>query len=264
MFLSCEFLFKKQREDKDVNYVHDIFEHINNLESIKTLGDSQYDKKRFLTKEKFQFYLEIEFNDAYTRKEGVRLNKPLTHYFINSSHNTYLTGDQIQSQSRVGKYIDVLHQGCRCIELDIWDGGWKSNGQYPIPIITHGNTLTTKIKFVDVIKAINSFLTQRRDSSPLILSFENHCSIPYQKEMARILREELGAKLFVPPPNNSIPVPEKLRGKVLIKGKIIQFVDKEAFEPIFNEMQDSLKSVRYLYCEDILFFRYNFMIKFLY
>lgn len=38
-------------------------------------------------------------------------------------------------------HLQILLTGCRCVELDCWDG---EEGD---PIIYHGYTLTTKIKF---------------------------------------------------------------------------------------------------------------------
>lgn len=44
------------------------------------------------------------------------MTQPLCSYFIASSHNTYLMGDQLMSQSRVDMYAWVLQAGCRCVE----------------------------------------------------------------------------------------------------------------------------------------------------
>lgn len=44
------------------------------------------------------------------------MTQPLSNYFIATSHNTYLTGDQLLSQSRVEMYAYVLQAGCRCVE----------------------------------------------------------------------------------------------------------------------------------------------------
>ena len=201
---------------------------------IKSRGETQYEENQeFLTKIRFRLYLESELNDACGNilSQPNRLQKPITHYFINSSHNTYLTGDQLKSHSSVSMYMEALYQGCRCIELDIWDGDKIEDGFDPIPIITHGGTLTSKIRFIDVIKAIKSFLKQNSKCYPVILSFENHCSIPFQKQMTIILKEILGDTLYIPPASNAIPIPERIRGKVIIKGKIIQYEDVENFEP---------------------------------
>ncbi|KAK8070169.1 PLC-like phosphodiesterase [Apiospora phragmitis] len=51
------------------------------------------------------------------------LSWPLHSYFVSSSHNTYLEGNQLTSDASTEAYRTVLLRGCRCVEIDVWDGG---------------------------------------------------------------------------------------------------------------------------------------------
>ena len=103
--------------------------------------------------------------------------------------------------------------------VDCWDGGDSYDEE---PIIYHGWTMTSKILFKDVIHdAIKKYAFFKSDY-PLILSIENHCSIEYQDKMASHLEEILGDMLYqeqVDENLQTLPSPEDLKGKVLIKAK---------------------------------------------
>lgn len=209
-----EFLLFLQQEQYELNT--DVA-HATKL--IKEATHSEAASKLFYNG--FAEYITSAENSAYNAAHRSAIyqdmTQPLSHYYIASSHNTYLEGDQLKSNSSVAAYINVLKAGCRLLELDCWDG------EDGTPSIFHGHTMTSKIKFRDVIQAVKDYGFVA-SPYPVILSFEQHCSLEQQVVMAQILKDILGDMLprqFILDQTRPLPSPEQLRNKVLVKGKML-------------------------------------------
>ena len=115
------------------------------LEMIKIgMGENFNESNPCLSLAGFNDIMCASFNDAFDINKQIvyqDMTYPLSYYFMASSHNSYLEGDQLKSASSVNRYINDLCKGCRCVELDCWDG---DDGE---PVIYHGHTLTAKVLF---------------------------------------------------------------------------------------------------------------------
>ena len=142
-----KFMLKKQGESectmKDVGV---LFQRLNKLEVADVASNLHLDAEdpntsRYIDKDRFEAYLFSKENGLFDPTREImhqNMDLSLTEYWINSSHNTYLTGDQFQSRSSVEMYMNALYRGCRCLELDCFDGHRDSQNGKLVPLVYHG------------------------------------------------------------------------------------------------------------------------------
>ncbi|XP_065085060.1 1-phosphatidylinositol 4,5-bisphosphate phosphodiesterase classes I and II isoform X2 [Ochlerotatus camptorhynchus] len=218
-----DFLNKTQRDPRLNEILHPYANTARARELIQEYEPNKFNaQKGQLSFDGFLRYLMSEDNPIMAPSKldlCDDMDQPLSHYFINSSHNTYLTGHQITGKSSVEIYRQSLLAGCRCVELDFW------NGRTEEPIIVHGYTFVPEICARNVLEAIaeTAFKTSE---FPVILSFENHCNPRQQAKIANYCRDIFGDMLLDRPldshplePTMVLPSPASLKRKIIIKNK---------------------------------------------
>jgi phosphatidylinositol phospholipase C beta len=190
-----DFLNKTQRDPRLNEILHPYANTTRAKDIIAQYEPNKYNsQKGQLSIDGFLRYLMSEDNNiiAPSRYELCdEMDHPLAHYFINSSHNTYLTGHQLTGRSSTEMYRQCLLAGCRCVELDFWNGREE-------PIIVHGYTFVPEISAKEVLEAIAESAFKTSDF-PVVLSFENHCNPRQQAKIANYCKEIFGDMLLEVP-----------------------------------------------------------------
>ncbi|GFP93836.1 phosphoinositide phospholipase c 2 [Phtheirospermum japonicum] len=177
-----------------------------------------FQRKSLSIKEFFRYLLsEINSPLPYPPKVNHDMSAPLSHYFIYTGHNSYLTGNQISSDSSDVPIIEALRRGVRVIELDMWPNSTKDDIN-----ILHGGTLTTPVKLIKCLEAIraNAFVASEY---PVILTLEDHLTPDLQAKVAEMVNQTFGDKLFCSTSSEEclqdFPSPDSLKGRVIISTK---------------------------------------------
>jgi phosphatidylinositol phospholipase C delta len=214
------FLSESQGEDVEAESAHwtSVFTELLRKAKSRSIARLLDDRPR-LCEAAFASFFATDANPLPRETDVVQtanLDRPMNEYYISSSHNTYLLGYQVRGESSVEGYISALSRGCRCVEIDCWDGPRNND-----PVVMHGHSLTTQISFREVINTINKYAFVR-SNYPLWISLEIRCSSATQENMVKIMIDTFGDKLVLQPidtKSDRLPSPSQLMGRILIKVK---------------------------------------------
>ncbi|XWS71572.1 hypothetical protein CRYUN_Cryun03dG0149400 [Craigia yunnanensis] len=169
-----------------------------------------------LTLDDFHHYLfSTDLNPPIDDKVHHDMTAPLSHYFIYTGHNSYLTGNQLSSRCSIKPIIEALKRGVRVVELDIWPNSRKDDVR-----VVHGRTLTTPVKLIKCLKSIKEHAFSA-SPYPVVITLEDHLTPDLQAKVAEMVNQTFGKMLFYPQSEclKEFPTPEDLKNKIIISTK---------------------------------------------
>ncbi|XP_068315296.1 phosphoinositide phospholipase C 2-like [Pyrus communis] len=200
-------------------------------QSLSELKHLNIFHRKVLDLEAFFKYLFGDFNPPNSPSLEVHhdMNAPLSHYFIYTGHNSYLTGNQLSSDCSDVPIIQALHRGVRVIELDIWPNSNKDDVD-----VLHGGTLTTPVELIKCLKSIKEHAFVASEY-PVVITLEDHLTPDLQTKVAKMVTETFGEVLFSPGPEclKEFPSPASLKKRIIISTKPPQE---------YREAKDALQS----------------------
>lgn len=213
---------------------------IHSQKSFKDLAADDNDDKLAssdsrLSKSEFMDFLLSDTNDLMDPSMGLvgadDMSHPLSSYWIMTSHDTYLDcWDKDHAVVDEQMYLAALYRGVKCLEFDIYDSFLAAPDGVAEPVVARDQPLSADDPHVNVrvpLRAVRQYLLANKDSYPVILNIENHCSFEVQEKLANYIYRDLGAFGLIVVPDNSgsmdlsdlLPSPESMSGRVLIMGK---------------------------------------------
>ncbi|KAI5321708.1 hypothetical protein L3X38_030779 [Prunus dulcis] len=169
-----------------------------------------------LTLDDFHHYLfSSDLNPPIRAQVHQDMTVPLSHYYIYTGHNSYLTGNQLSSDCSDVPIIEALKRGVRVVELDIWPNSEKDNVH-----VLHGRTLTTPVELIKCLKSIKEHAFSE-SPYPVIITLEDHLTPDLQAKVAQMLIETFEDMLFYPESEflKEFPSPEQLKYRIIISTK---------------------------------------------
>ncbi|GAV91847.1 C2 domain-containing protein/PI-PLC-Y domain-containing protein/PI-PLC-X domain-containing protein/efhand_like domain-containing protein [Cephalotus follicularis] len=163
----------------------------------------------------FHFLFFDDLNGPIDAQVHHDMSAPLSHYFIYTGHNSYLTGNQLSSDCSEVPIVKALQRGVRVIELDLWPGSSRDEIH-----VLHGRTLTTPVSLIKCLKSIRdyAFVTS---PYPVIITLEDHLTPDLQAKVAEMVTQTFGDLLYYPESDSltEFPSPESLKHRIIISTK---------------------------------------------
>ncbi|KAM0948139.1 putative phosphoinositide phospholipase C [Dioscorea sansibarensis] len=208
------FLVEWQKEtDATAADAERIVEQVRQLRQRHLLGRVA---RPLLNLEDFHHFLfSDELNPPIRSQIHQDMKAPLSHYYIYTGHNSYLTGNQLSSDCSDVPIIKALQRGVRVIELDIWPNSTKDNID-----VLHGRTLTSPVELIKCLKSIKEYAFAASEY-PVVITLEDHLTPDLQAKVAEMVTQTFGDMLYYPDCETleEFPSPESLKRKIILSTK---------------------------------------------